>query len=232
MDTLDTQVEPVGSEHGCQMLHHMVRHPDILHLQNGLYAPDQALHVRHGIFHIGLGHNHIQRQIVIIKLNAAFLQGFLTFLEYRDFLGTGQVCGFHPGLIGRGNVRHQNRAVGQHLTIAAEPPALIIFLLRDMAAGDRLQLSLQQLHTALAAGAVTGTGCVNGHVGTARQLQQVISLITFNGDRAAALDLEGYFHSGKFLSEVFKMTLRRKKPPQRVYFTSEAPYPEPGGSSR
>jgi hypothetical protein len=69
-----------------------------------------------------------------------------------------------------------------------------------MAAGDRLQLPLQQLYAAFAAGAVTGARSVDGHIGTTSQLQEVLTLIAFDGHRASTLDLESYFHIGKILS--------------------------------
>ena len=108
-------------------------------------------------------------------------------------------------LVSAGNIRHKNRAVPHDFAVAAQPPACFIFLVSDMAALKSLQLTLDELDPALAAGAVAGTGSVDGHIGPPRQLQQIITGVTFNANGASALNLEGYFHAWKFLSFILSM---------------------------
>ena len=59
------------------------------------------------------------------------------------------------------------------------------------------QLSLNQLDTAFAAGAVAGARCVDGHIGPPGQFQQIISGVAIDGYGIGSLDLEGYFHTRK-----------------------------------
>ena len=124
VNTFDADMEIVCPEGGGQTLHHMVGHLDVLHLNDGLHAPDQPLHIGHGVLRGGLAHDHIQSQKIVIEADAAFFQSVLAVLEDGDLLGAGQVGSLHPGLIGRGNVRHQHGAVGENLTVAAQPPTL------------------------------------------------------------------------------------------------------------
>ena len=63
-----------------------------------------------------------------------------------------------------------------------------------MAGGDAVELALQQLHTAFAAGAIAGAGRIDGHIGSSGQLQQIITGIAFYNDGTTAFNLEGYFH--------------------------------------
>ena len=63
-----------------------------------------------------------------------------------------------------------------------------------MAALDGIQLTLDQLDPAFAAGAVAGAGGINGHIAAAGQLQQIITGVTFKNNRGRALDLEGNLH--------------------------------------
>ena len=66
-----------------------------------------------------------------------------------------------------------------------------------MAGGDGIYLTLKELDPALAAGAVTGAGSIDGHIGSTSQFQQIVALITFNDYGGSSLDLEGYFHFWK-----------------------------------
>ena len=52
---------------------------------------------------------------------------------------------------------------------------------------NRLHLAFQQLHAALAAGAIDAAGRINGHIGPTGQLQQIISGVAF--------DLEKHFRN-------------------------------------
>ena len=63
-----------------------------------------------------------------------------------------------------------------------------------MAALEGLQLTFNELDPALATGTVAGTGGIDGHIGPTGQFQQIITGVTFNLNRACALNLEGYFH--------------------------------------
>ena len=187
-------MEIVLPQGGCQLLHDMERHMNALHLQGSLHAPNQPLHIGHGIVSGGGFHDHIQGHEIVEKFDAAFLQSRLAILKNGDLLGAAEVCGLHSGLVGAGDVRHEHGAVGDHLAVTAEPPAGIIFLVGDVAAGNGVQLTLDQLHTAFAAGAVAGARGIDGHISPSCQLQQIISGVAFNLNRASALDLEGYFH--------------------------------------
>ena len=116
-----------------------------------------------------------------------------------NFLRRGKICRLHPALIGTGNVRNEHCAVTHNLGVAAEAPAGFIFLVGDMPGGDALHLTCNKLHTALAAGAVTGAGCVDGNIAPTGQLQKIITGVTFQFNRASALDLKNYFHTLWFL---------------------------------
>ena len=70
----------------------------------------------------------------------------------------------------------------------------IILFGGDVAGLDGLHLTLDELDPALAAGAVTGAGGIDGYIGPASQLQQIIALVTFDHNRVSTLNLEGYFH--------------------------------------
>ena len=191
---LDADMEIVFAQDLCHLHHDGVGD---LHLTVGhllFDRPDQTLDVGHGVVGAGRSHFHIQCHKVVIKNDAAGLQIILGILKNGDLLGGGQVGGLHAGLVGGGNVGHQHGAVAHHLGVAAEPPARGKFLVGDMTAADGVQFALDELDTALAAGAVAGAGCVDGHIGTAGQFQQIITGVAFNDNRAAALNLEGYFH--------------------------------------
>ena len=136
-------------------------------------------------------------------MDAAVLQILLAVLENGDLLGARKVRGLHAALVGGCDIRHQHGAVAADLAAAGQTPAGFIFLVGDMAGGDGVHLALNKLHAAFAAGAVAGAGGVNGHIGTAGQLQQVITGVAFDYNGASALNLEGYFHVVKFLSDFY-----------------------------
>ena len=194
---LDTDGEVMLPQRGCQLDHDGIGHLHFLHAKLSRNRPLKALHIGHGIVQGRLCHGDHHGAEIVGKGNAAFLQLCLAILKNGDLLGRGKVSGLHPALVSGGNVRHQHGAIGDHLAVAAQAPAGIIFFVGDMAGGNGIHFAVQQLHTALAAGAVTGAGGVDGHIGTAGQLQQVITGVTFDLNRAAALDLEGYFHLWK-----------------------------------
>ena len=118
----------------------------------------------------------------------------LAIFKNGDLLGAGEVRSLHPGLVSAGDIRDEHHAVSHHLAVAAEAPAGLKFFVCDMAAPDSPQVALQELDPALAAGAVAGTGSVNGHIDPAGQLQQVVACVTFNNNGICSLNLEGYFH--------------------------------------
>ena len=72
-----------------------------------------------------------------------------------------------------------------------------------MAGGDGIYFALNELDAALAAGAVTGAGSVDGHIAAAGQFQQIVALITFDNYGVSTLNLEGYFHILEVLSYLF-----------------------------
>ena len=170
------------------------------HPQRFLNGPGEPLVVRHGVVQGGLRQGEHQAAVVVFKMDAAFSQLGLAVLENFDLLGAAEVSGFHPGLVGAGNVRHQDGDVRQHLGAAGQPPAGRIFLVGDVAALGGFQLTLDQLDLAFAAGAVAPTGGINGHIAAAGQLQKIVSGVAFNLNRAPALNLEGYLHGISFLS--------------------------------
>ena len=199
--TLDTDLEPMLPKSRCQLRHDEEGNLHLLHSQRFLKGPAQALVVGHGIVQGRLLQRNGDGTEVVGKADAALLQLRLALLKNGHLLGTAEVGSLHAGLVGAGNVRDKNRAVALDLTAAGQPPALGVFLVGDVTAPGRLQLSLHQLHTALATGAVAGARRVNGHIGPPRQLQKIVTGVAFNHNRAFALDLEGYFHSRKFLSD-------------------------------
>ena len=69
----------------------------------------------------------------------------------------------------------------------------IVLFLGDMPGGNGLQFALQQLHTALAAGAVAGTGGIDGHIGPTGQLQQIVTGVALDADAFGAFDLKQDF---------------------------------------
>ena len=198
---LDADAEIVLPEGMGQLHHHREGNAHMLHAQCILDGPGQPLVVRHGILQGGLCQRQHLSQAGIFEVNAAVLQVLLALVKNRHFLGAAQVGGLHPGLVGAGNVRHENGAVGNDLGGAGQPPALLVLVIADMPGGHGFQLALHQLDTALTAGAVAGAGCVNGHIGAASQLQKVVADIALDGNRLAAFDLEyDLWHKDKPLS--------------------------------
>ena len=190
---LDTDPPPEFPEGRRQLDHHAEGNLHLLNAQRFLHRPGQALDVRHGVVQARLRHGDHGAAEVVCKLNAAGTQiGFRAF-ENGDLLGAAEVCGLHPGLVGAGNVRHQHGAVAVYLGTAAQPPALVPFLLGNVAALQRVQRSLRQLHPAFAAGTVAGARRVNSHVGTAGSFQQIVAEVALDGYGAAALNLENHF---------------------------------------
>ena len=167
---------------------------DILHPEGVLNGPGQALIVGHGVLQRRLCHGDDLGAEAVDEMNAAAFQILLALVKNRHFLGTAQVGGFHSGLVGTGNIRHEHGAVGTHLGRTGKAPALLVFLVGDVAALGRFQFSLDELNAAFTAGAVAGAGGVDGHIGPACQLQKIFSGVAFNDNGACALDLEGYFH--------------------------------------
>ena len=137
---------------------------------------------------------------MIGKFNAAFLQLILAVLKNGNLLGAAQIRSLHPALVGGCNIRHKYGAVPYYLTIAGQPPAGLKFFLTDVAGLDGLHLALHQLHPAFAAGAVTGAGSIDGHIGTTGKLQQIIPNIAFHCDFRRAFNLENYFCHRKILT--------------------------------
>ena len=199
---LDADVEIVCAEGGGQLHHDGEGDVDLFDTGGGLDGPDQTFNVGHGVIQGGCFHGNIDGTVGIFKNDAAFLQLSLAILENGDFLGRAQVSGLHAALVSAGDVGDENGAVAHNFGVAGQTPAGIIFLGGDMAGGDGFNLALNELHAAFAAGAVAGTGGIDGHVGAASQFQQVITGVTFNLNRGRALNLEGYFHQNSFLSSM------------------------------
>ena len=197
---LDADGEMVLPEGMGQLYHDGEGNVDVLHAESFLNGPGQPLVVGHGIVQCRLCHGDDLGAVAVFKMDAAGFQIVLTLGKNRHFLGAAKVGGLHAGLVGAGNIRHEHGAVGAHLGRAGQPPAVAIFFIGDMAAPGGFQVALHELHAAFAAGAVTGAGGVDGHVGPTGQLQQIISVVAFDDNGACALDLEGYFHGIKFLS--------------------------------
>ena len=200
---LDADVEIVCTEGGGQLHHDGEGDVDLFGTGGGLNGPDQTFNVGHGVIQGGCFHGNIDGMVGIFKNDAAFLQLSLAILENGDFLRGAEVSGLHAALVSAGDVGHENGAVAHNLGVAGQTPAGVIFLGGDMAGGDGFNLALNQLHATFAAGAVAGTGGIDGHVGAASQFQQVITGVTFNLNRGRALNLEGYFHSN-LLSSCFR----------------------------
>ena len=117
--TLDADGKIMFPESMGQLRHNAEGHMDLLHSQLRLDGPGQTLNIGHGIIQGRLRHGHHQGAEVIDKVDAAFPELILAVLENGDLLGGRQVGGLHPALVGGGDVRHKNGAVGQHLGVAA-----------------------------------------------------------------------------------------------------------------
>ena len=123
---------------------------------------------------LGVGHGVVERRLVeredglhkvVCKVDARGLHILLQLVEDRDLLAGGEVCRLHAALVGGGNVRDHDDDVSRGLRRTAQAPACGVILIGDMAglyAGD---LAGDELHAALAAGAVAVAGCVDGDVG-------------------------------------------------------------------
>ena len=190
--TLDADVEVLLPENVGKLHHDAVGDFHICHPKLLLDGPAQALVVGHGVVQRGLCHKHFHGPIGIFKMDAAVAQILLALLENGDFMRAGKVCHPHSALIGAGNVGDENGAVAADLAAAGESPALVVFFLENMVAGQGLHLSRHQFYPALAAGAVAGAGSVNGHVGPAGQLQQIIAVVAVNDDGIRPFNLENY----------------------------------------
>ena len=195
--TLNAHFKVVFPEGGCHLHHDLKGNGDMLHTYGLFHRPGQPLHVGHGVVQGGLGHLHHHTAVVVGKRQAAFLQLLLAVGKDLNFLGTAQVGSLHSGLVSAGNIGHQYGHITGHLGAAAQSPAILPLLVGDMAALDRIQLAFQKLHTAFAAGTVTGTGRINGHIGTPCQFQQVFACIAVNQYRGCPFNLECNFHIRK-----------------------------------
>ena len=155
-----------------------------------LNGPGEPLVVRHGVVESRLVHPENQGPEPVFESNAAFLKLALAGFKNGDFLGGGQIGGFHPGLVGAGNVGNEYGAVPGDLAAAAEPPARFIFLVGDVPGPEGIQLPGYQLHPAFAAGAVAGAGGVDSHIGPPCQFQQIASHAAIHRDLGGALNLK------------------------------------------
>ena len=116
---LHPHMELLPPKGGGQLFHDAEGNLHRIHFQLLLDGPGQTLVVRHGVLQGGLLHGQLQAQEGIFKDNTAFLQLLLGLLEDGHFLRGAEVGGFHPGLVGRGDIRHQHGAVPYHLAAAA-----------------------------------------------------------------------------------------------------------------
>ena len=169
----------------------------ILHTQRTLNCPGKTLIIGHSIIQSGFFHFHHNAAKRIDEFNAAFPQVCLALFKDGNLLGRGKVRGLHTALVSRGNIGHKDHAIGNHFAVTAQAPAGFKFFCGDMAGGNGLQLTFDELYAALAAGAVTGAGRIDGNIAAASQFQQIITGITLHHNRVSTLNLEGYFHIRK-----------------------------------
>ena len=170
------------------------------HTQRILGRPNKTLDVGHGVVQGGFGHGNNRSAEGIGKFNAAGFQLRLAFFENSHFLRTGKVGGFHTALISGSNIRNKDGAVAGDFAVAAQTPAGVKLFLRNVAAGEGVQLTINQLHTTLAAGAVTGAGGIDGHIGPSCQFQQIVADLGFDHHGGSAFDLECNLRHGKNLA--------------------------------
>ena len=199
---LHADTEIIFTEGGCQLSHDGIGYGNLyaINRQCSVQRPFQALNIGHGVclrrgFHLQL-HSHA----AIGKVQAAGFHVYLGIFKNRQFLGRGQISSLHTALVCAGNIRNEHGTIAEHLAVTGKPPAGFIFLVGDMTGGERIELSLDQLYTAFAAGAVAGARGINRHIGASCQFQQVITGVTFNVNGVSAFNLEGYFHLEIFLS--------------------------------
>ena len=195
MAALDTDMVIIFSERMSQLHHNGKGNVDFFGLNLRLDRPGQPFIIRHGILQRGRIHHNIQRPVIIVKTDTAFPELILAILEDRNFPGRAEIRSLHAAAVGRCNIRHKHGAVKNHLTVAAQAPAGFEFCVRDMTALDGIQLTFNELDAAFSAGSVAGTGGIDGHIGPAGQLQQIVTCVAFHLNRVSTLNLEGYFHS-------------------------------------
>ena len=155
-----------------QAAHGIERQLDSLTAGRLLQRPGQALVVRHGILQCRLGKRQIDRAVVVVQTDAGLLHTLEQLLKNGNLLTGGEICGLHTAAVGGGDVRHLHRHVRAGIGAAGEPPAVGIFLIGNVGGLQALHFTGDQLHAALAAGAVAGAGRIDGDIGFSCRLQQ------------------------------------------------------------
>ena len=187
---LDANPKTVFPEGGGKLYHDRIGNLHGFRSGFRLNGPGEPLVVRHGVIQGRLVHPKNQSPEAIFESDTAFLKLALAGFKDGDFLGGGKVRGFHPGLVGAGNIGDKYDAVPGDLAAAAEPPARLIFLVRDVPGPEGIQLPGYQLHPAFAAGAVAGAGGVDGNIGPPCQLQKIASHAALHRNLGGTLNLK------------------------------------------
>ena len=168
-------MEAALPQHRRQFMYHGIAQAHLLTAESVLQRQRQPLRVGHGILQRWRLHGDLRLHEIVAELHTRRFQILLQPGKDGDLLPGGQVSGLHTALVGGRNVRHQHRHIGRHFAGAAQTPAGGIVLVGDVAGLQALHRPLQQLHAALAAGTVAGTGCVDGHIGGTGGLQQSLA---------------------------------------------------------
>ena len=188
----DAHVELAFAQRGGQLAQHGVGDDHVLCAGFVPDRPGEALVVWHGVIQGGMGHGELGSEEGVFQRNTGGLDVRLELFKHGDFLAGAKVGRLHPALVGRGDVRHLHRHVRDDAAAAAEAPALVIFLLGDVAGGQGFEFSLQELYAAFAAGTVAGAGGVDGHIGLPRHGEKVG--IRRHGHHHIGLVLKGKRH--------------------------------------
>ena len=170
------RAEAVLAQHARQILQRGIAEDGLLDAQQLTQLAREALVVGHGVVGRRLAQLDGERGQAVAEFDARGLNLLLRAVEDGQLLFRGDVRHAHVAAVGRGDVRPLDAHVGDHLAHAREPPALGVFGIGDVARPGRIQLSGNQPHPALAAGAIARAGRVDGHVGAARDFEQVVAL--------------------------------------------------------
>ena len=175
------------------MNEHAVGNAHLVHIQLRAQRAGEALVVGHGVVQTGRIQGDGGAQVAVDEADVRIFHAGLGLVEDAHLFAGAQIGGLHAGFIGGGDVRHFNDHIAQNAAVAGQTPTLGVFLIGYMAGFWGFQFALDQTDAALAAGAVAGTGSVDGDIRLAGDFQQVFLFSGKDFPVVAVLEAEDDF---------------------------------------